>query len=100
MKVVIKEQEIELKKTMRSYMMFESITDKAFAPKNLTDMVTYFYCVVMSSCKGLELPFEEFIDWLDENDGIMPQFTQWLAGVNEIEAGLTKKKRVVKKDKK
>ena len=47
MKVVIKEQEIELKKTMRSYIMFESITDKAFAPKNLTDMVTYFYCVVM-----------------------------------------------------
>ena len=100
MKVVIKEQEIELKKTMRSYMMFESITDKAFVPKNLTDMVTYFYCVVMSSCKGLELPFEEFIDWLDENDGIMPQFTQWLAGVNEIEAGMTKKKRVAKKEKK
>ena len=100
MKVVIKEQEIELKKTMRSYMMFESITDKAFAPKTLTDMVTYFYCVVMSSHKGLELTFEEFIDWLDENDGIMQQFTQWLAGVNEIEAGLTKKKRVAKKEKK
>ena len=100
MKVVIKEQEIELKKTMRSYMMFESITDKAFAPKTLTDMVTYFYCVVMSSCKGLELPFEEFIDWIDENDGMIQQFTQWLAGVNEIEAGLTKKKRVAKKEKK
>ena len=100
MKVVIKEQEIELKKTMRSYMMFESITDKAFAPKTLTDMVTYFYCVVMSSHKGLELQFDEFIDWLDEHDGIMPQFTQWLAGVNEIEAGMTKKKRVAKKEKK
>ena len=100
MKVVIKEQEIELKKTMRSYMMFESITDKAFAPKTLTDMVTYFYCVVMSSCKGLELPFEEFIDWIDENDGMIQQFTQWLAGVNEIEAGLTKKKMVAKKEKK
>ena len=100
MKVVIKEQEIELKKTMRSYMMFESITDKAFAPKTLTDMITYFYCVVMSSCKGLELTFDEFIDWIDEHDGIMPQFTQWLSGVNEIEAGLTKKKRVAKKDKK
>ena len=100
MKVVIKEQEIELKKTMRSYMMFESITDKAFAPKTLTDMITYFYCVVMSSCKGLELTFDEFIDWIDEHDGIMPQFTQWLAGVNEIEAGMTKKKRVAKKDKK
>ena len=96
MKVVIKEQEIELKKTMRSYMMFESITDKAFAPKTLTDMVTYFYCVVMSSCKGLELSFDEFIDWLDEHDEMMPQFTQWLAGVNEIEAGMTKKKRVAK----
>ena len=100
MKVVIKEQEIELKKTMRSYMMFESITDKAFAPKTLTDMITYFYCVVMSSCKGLELTFDEFIDWIDEHDGIMPQFTQWLSGVNEIEAGLTKKKRVAKKEKK
>lgn len=100
MKVVIKEEEIELKKTLRSYMMFESITDKAFAPKTLTDMITYFYCVVMSSHKGLELQFDEFISWLDENDGIMPQFTKWLAGVNEIEAGMTKKKRVAKKEKK
>ena len=100
MKVVIKEQEIELKKTMRSYIMFESITDKAFAPKTLTDMVTYFYCVVMSSFKGLELPFEEVIDWLDEHDEMIQQFTQWLAGVNEIESGMTKKKRVAKKDKK
>ena len=100
MKVVIKEQEIELKKTMRSYMMFESITDKAFAPKNLTDMVTYFYCVVMSSCKGLELQFDEFIDWLDEHEEMIKQFTQWLAGINEIEAGMTKKKRVAKKEKK
>ena len=100
MKVVIKEQEIELKKTMRSYMMFESITDKAFAPKNLTDMVTYFYCVVMSSHKGLELQFDEFIDWLDEHEEMIKQFTQWLTGVNEIEAGMTKKKRVAKKEKK
>ena len=81
-------------------MMFESITDKAFAPKTLTDMITYFYCVVMSSCKDLELPFDEFIDWLDEHDEMMQQFTQWLAGVNEIEAGMTKKKRVAKKEKK
>ena len=87
MKVVIKEQEIELKKTMRSYMMFESITDKAFAPKNLTDMVTYFYCVVMSSHKGLELQFAAFIDWLDEHEEMMPQLTQWLAGVNKNKAG-------------
>ena len=100
MKVVIKEQEIELKKTMRSYMMFESITDKAFAPKTLTDMVTYFYCVVMSSHKVLELQFDEFIDLLDEHDEMMPQFTQGLAGGNEIEAGMTKKKRVAKKEKK
>ena len=100
MKVVIKEQEIELKKTMRSYMMFESITDKAFAPKNLTDMVTYFYCVVMSSCKGLELQFDEFIDWLDEHEEMIKQFTQWLAGINKIEDKKKKKKRVAKKEKK
>lgn len=100
MKVVIKDTEIELRKTMRSYMMFESITDKAFAPKGLTDMVTYFYCVVMSSHKGLELQFDEFIDWLDDHDGIMPEFTQWLAGVNEVETGMTKKKRIAKKEKK
>ena len=100
MEVVIKEQKIELKKTLRSYIMFESITDKAFAPKNLTDMVTYFYCVVMSSHKGLELQFDEFIDWLDEHGEMLQQFTQWLAGVNEIEAGMTKKKRVAKKEKK
>lgn len=92
MEIKINGKEIELRKTMRSYILYESITDKAFAPKNLTDTVTYFYCVVMASDKNLQLEFDDFLDWIDENEGIMEEFSKWLYNINKIDEQLTKKK--------
>jgi hypothetical protein len=100
MKIQIKGKEIELRKTMRSYILFESITDKAFAPKNITDTVTYFYCVVLASDKALEIEFNDFIDWIDDNEGVMEEFSKWLYGVNKIEESLSKKKLTKTKDRK
>ena len=71
MKIKIQEKEIELKKTFRSYIIFESITDKIFAPKTMSDVVTYFYSVVLASEKDINLTFDEFIDWLDENENAL-----------------------------
>lgn len=93
MKIKIQEKEIELKKTFRSYIIFESITDKIFAPKTMSDVVTYFYCVVLASDRNLELTFDEFIDWLDENEDALNDFEQWLTKINEVDSQFNAKKK-------
>ena len=78
MKVNIKGNEIELKYTMRSMILFENITDKTFNPEGVTDILTYFYCVVLASSKDYTLTFDEFIDFIDDNPNIMKEFSEWL----------------------
>lgn len=93
MKITINGKDIELRKTMRSYIMYESITEKVFAPKTMTDMVTYFYCVVMSSQKDGSITFDEFIDWLDEHENAVSEFSQWLAQMSKVDADQVAKKK-------
>lgn len=93
MKINIKDKEIELKKTFRSYVIYESITDKVFAPKTMSDVITYFYCVVLASDRNLELTFDEFIDWLDENEDALNDFEQWLTKINEVDSQFNAKKK-------
>lgn len=93
MKINIKDKEIELKKTFRSYIIFESITDKIFAPKTMSDVATYFYSVVLASDRNLELTFDEFIDWLDENDNALNDFEQWLTEISKVDSQFQSKKK-------
>lgn len=93
MKINIKDKEIELKKTFRSYIIFESITDKIFAPKTMSDVATYFYSVVLASDRNLELTFDEFIDWLDENENALNDFEQWLTEISKVDSQFQSKKK-------
>ena len=93
MKIIIKDKEIELKKTFRSYVIYESITDKIFAPKTMSDIITYFYSVVLASDKDINLTFDEFIDWLDENENVLNEFEQWLTKINEVDSQFQSKKK-------
>lgn len=81
MKITIKDKEIELKYTMRSMLMYENMTDKTFTPTTLTDIITYFYCVVISSSKDYSLSFDEFIDYLDENVDVVSEFSTWIVDI-------------------
>lgn len=79
MKVRIKEQEITLKYSMRALFQYENILG-AFNPKSLSDFATFFYCVVCSSNKDLDLTFDEFIDEvIDPNPQVMNEFAEWLS---------------------
>lgn len=95
--VKLNDREITLKRTMRSYMLFESITGKAFSPKTITDIITYFYAVVLSSDKDVEVSFDEFIDYLDSNEGVYEEFQQWIIGLDKIQGALSKKKKTATK---
>lgn len=93
MKITINNHEIELKKTFRSYIIFESITDKIFAPKTMSDVVTYFYSVVLASDKDINLTFDEFIDWLDDNENALNDFEQWLTEISKVDSQFQSKKK-------
>lgn len=80
MKVRIKEQEVELRYSMRSLFMFERVANKSFNPTTIEDFCTFFYCVVCSSNKDLDLTFDEFIDEvIDPQPELMNQFASWLS---------------------
>jgi len=78
MKLTIKGKEIELKYSIRSLIMFENMAEKSFAPETLTDIITFMYCVVVSSSKDYSLTFDDFIDFLDENPDVIKDFGDWL----------------------
>nr|DAY35030.1 MAG TPA: tail assembly chaperone protein [Caudoviricetes sp.] len=79
MKVTIKEQEITLKYSLRSLFLYERKTGESFSPRNIEQFCLYFYCVVCSSNKDLDLTFDEFIDEvIDPQPELMSEFAEWL----------------------
>lgn len=104
MKVTIKEKEITLKSSFRALIAYEQITNHAFNPSTITDMILYFYCVIISSKEFDEpMTFEDFMDYLDEHQELLTDFTTWLtesSKQNQIFEGKEEKKTTVKKTKK
>lgn len=83
MEITIKDKNIELKQTMRSIMVYEQITGKPFSPITITDILIYFYSVVIASNTTLEMPFDEFMDWIDDNPEAFENFNKWLTKTHE-----------------
>lgn len=79
MTITIRQTEITLKYSMRSLFLYEQTTGANFNPKSLQDFCTFFYCVVCSSNKDLDLTFDEFVDYLDEDPSKMNEFAEWLS---------------------
>ena len=77
--IKIKDKEIELKQTLRALIMYENITDKAFEPKTFQDILTFLYCIVLTSSNDYSLiTFDEFIDYIDENHQVLEDMIKWL----------------------
>lgn len=81
MTITIKDKEFQLKYSFRALMIYENITKKSFNPKTVTDMVVFFYSIVLASNKGCELLFDDFLDWIDENPEKVNDFSNWLTDV-------------------
>jgi len=104
MKINIKDQEFELKQTFRTAMLFESITGESFGQTTSTyNFLLFFYCNVVGSKRGLNLTFDEFIDYIDDNQDKIVEFSNWLQDNNKVgEMTNTKEEdtKSVKKNKK
>lgn len=86
----IKDKEYELKYSIRAMMMYENITGESFNPSNLTNVLTFFYCMVVSSSKDYSYTFEEFLDYIDENPTFINDITEWIGNTNKVEDTLKK----------
>lgn len=79
MTITIRQSKITLRYSMRAIFQYENILG-AFNPKSLSDFATFFYCVVCSSNKDLDLTFDEFIDEvIDPQPELLNQFALWLS---------------------
>ena len=100
MEIIIKNQTVKLKNSMRAIMCYEQITGKPFSPVTMTDLMVYFYSTIIASNLEMELAFDEFVAWLDDNNEKFAEFTTWLTNQNKINEPLKqptpKKKRVQK----
>jgi hypothetical protein len=91
MKITIKGNTVSLKYSFRALMIYENITQKSFNPKGISDVVVFFYSVVVASTKDTTLSFDDFIDWLDDNATAINDFSVWLTSVFNAQSGLVNK---------
>lgn len=78
MKVTIKGKEIELKNSIRAYMIYENVEGKSFTFSSVSDLVTFFYCTIVSSSKDYSITLDEVIDEIDKNPNLIQEFSTWL----------------------
>lgn len=78
MKINIKGKEVELKNTFRSMIIYEKVAGKTFNPQGITEILLYFYSVIMASDKDCELEFDDLLDMVDENPKLITDFSEWL----------------------
>lgn len=81
MKVKYNNKEYELKYSFRALMVYENITNKSLDIKGLTDIINFFYSVLLVAAKGDVIQYDDFLDWLDENPNELEKFSSWLIGI-------------------
>lgn len=74
-------KDYDLKYSIRAIMIYENATNKSFNPKTFSDIITFFYCILVSSGKGDVFDFEVFTSILDEHPEKIQEFSEWLTGV-------------------
>lgn len=91
MEIEINGQTIKLRQSFRSYMSFENIAGKPFGINSISDVVLFFYCTVMASKRDIDLELDTFVDWLDEHNGVLGEFTEWMTETDRAQSALSKK---------
>lgn len=91
MEITIKNKTVNLKYTFRALMIYENIANKSFNPKGISDVVIFFYSVVIATTKDNTITFDDFLDWLDEQPTAINDFSIWLTEVFNAQSGLANK---------
>lgn len=78
MTVNIQGKDVELRYGFRSLIIYEKIMGASFIPKGLTELIVMFYSVIMASEPGITFTYDQFMDFLDQNPGLVEEFSNWL----------------------
>lgn len=78
MKLTINNQDVKLKQSYRGIVFYEQMAGKSFNPVTTFDMLLYFYAIILGSNKDVNITFDEFMDWIDENPEMPLHFANWL----------------------
>ena len=93
MKIKIKDHEIELKYTLRSFTIYEQLTGSGlnFSDINtIEQIVTLFFANVLGSLQKsrqpLDITYDDLWDYIDDNGGnkVITEFSEWF--VKQMEA--------------
>lgn len=75
-------KEVKMKWTNRAQIVFENLTGHSMSMydknKPYTEAIMSFWSFVIGSNNGkLDITFDEFIDTLDNNPGLLSEFAEW-----------------------
>ena len=102
MTITIKDLTIDLKYSMRMYIIYENITDEPVDYSKMNSMrvlSTLFYSTIIATLQAnkqsLDMNFDEYMDWLDENNGvnILSEYATWLSKQLEVQFELDPQKQ-------
>ena len=87
MKIKINEKEYDLHYSLRIYMIYENVANKALDNSNLkiSDLILLFYAAVVATLqynKADLISYLEFLDYIDDNGGeqLITEFGDWFSG--------------------
>ena len=84
MTIKIKNNEYQIKQTVRALFLWEQITGKQFETKTTLDNYLYFYCLLLANNPDF-MGWDEFINELDEDPTILFQLSKALTHQQELE---------------
>ena len=94
MKITVKDREVELKYSLRIYMVFESMVNRAFNPNLTGDAVMLFLAAILSSDSNCDIDLDGLIDMIDEEPMLLDDFIKWYSA----KVSLTAKKKTKAKE--
>ena len=83
--VKINGKDFKVKKSFRSLFIFEQISGKAFKVETTLDNFIFLYSVLLSGNREETLEWEEFMDAVDADPGIIDRMNEILGKVEEID---------------
>ena len=80
MKIKIGNTQVTLKNSLRAHIVYESIQNKSFDGRTMTDIIIFMWSVYATSLpKDAEVvELDDFIEWLDSHKEKIDDFVTWL----------------------
>lgn len=70
---------------LRAMMIWEEATGKPFELKMQSDYLLYFYCLLIAGDPDIDLGYLEFVDEMDADGSLMPQFVTAMSSAEKAQ---------------